>query len=138
MSTTAIPEIGSVWVGKLHAHEAIVIWADKKTVVYDFSICAGSTRRFGACTDIFYLSYSPKPRTITVSDVELPEPMREALKDGDMYWFTCITEQGGVYETSWDGDPFDQLNLKRGNVFRTKEDAQAWFEFEVKQRRGEL
>lgn len=83
-------------------------------------------------------AYYTAQARIAELEVELPEPIREALKDGDMYWFTCITEQGGVYETSWDGDPFDQLNLKRGNVFRTKEDAQAWFEFEVKQRRGEL
>ena len=132
-----IPEIGSVWMHKgSNKFEATVVWTDSKSVVFDCSNPEGYAGRSHHTVDMFLYYYSPKPCTITINGVELPEPMREALKDGDMYWFTCITEQGGVYETSWDGDPSDLLHLKRGNVFRTEAAAQAWFEFEVKHRGG--
>ncbi|MEF2156432.1 hypothetical protein V3390_09385 [Luteimonas sp. FXH3W] len=136
---TDIPQPGSVWVDKDDPKiEAVVLWADEKTVVYDYSVPANDSDRHVRSTPMFVKYYTPKPRTITVAGVELPEPMREALKDGERYWLTDITEERGVYKNTWTDHPIHLHNLKRGGVFRTKEDAQAWFEFEVRQRGGEV
>ena len=68
--------------------------------------------------------------------VELPEPLREAPAIDEEYWYTNITESDGVYTDTWDGLSYELLMLKRGGIFRTKEDALAWFDFEVKLRGG--
>ena len=94
--------------------------------------------RNSSSTHSFLHGYGPKPRTITVNGVELPEPLREAPSIGEEYWFTSITESDGVCTDTWDGLPYELLMLKRGGIFRTKEDALAWVEFDVKLRGGEL
>lgn len=141
MNTSAItiPEIGSVWVAKGNAlFEATIVWADEKTVVYDFSDGTGYRHRYCLHDPHFLEQYEPKRRTITVNGTELPEPIREALNEGEEYWVVDILERDGVCTDTWGGAPCELLLLRRGQVFRTKEDAQVWFEFEIKQRGGEV
>lgn len=136
---TDIPQPGSVWVYKDNAlFEAVVVWADEKTVVYDYSVRTNHSNRTTHPTPLFVEYYTPKPRTITVAGVELPEPLREATAVGEWYWFTDITVGRGVFQCRWTDHPTDLLYLKRGNAFRTEADARAWLEFEVRQRGGEV
>lgn len=136
---TDIPQPGSVWVAKDNALYAVkIVWADEKTVVYDGPENVALVTRRTLRAHLFSEYFVPKPRAITVAGVELPEPLREAPAMGEAYWLTDITEERGVYKNTWTDHPIHLHNLKRGGVFRTKEDALAWFEFEVKQRGGEV
>lgn len=68
--------------------------------------------------------YRRKPRTISINGVEIPEPVREPLNDGAIYYVANPFEDDVIYNVaSWDGDSCDKDCLKKGLIFRTKEDA---------------
>ena len=73
---------------------------------------------------VFYndFEYRRKPRTLTYT-VTIPEPMREAPKDGNEYYVPCqlAPALGGSFE--WYNGDLDKLYLKRGLCFATEEDA---------------
>ncbi|MEF2147753.1 hypothetical protein [Aquilutibacter rugosus] len=136
---TDIPQPGSVWIAKDNALYAVkIVWADEKTVVYDGPENVALVTRRTLRAHLFSEYFVPKPHTITVAGVKLPEPLREAPAMDEWYWIMAITEERGVFQCRWTGLQFDLFHLKRGCAFRTEADAKAWFEFEVKQRGGEL
>lgn len=71
--------------------------------------------------DIIGMFEEPK-----ISIEDLPKPFNP--KDGEPYYY--IT--GGIIEREskfWDTNNFDITAAKRGNCFRTREDAQKWLDF---------
>lgn len=68
------------------------------------------------------------PRTITVAGVEVPEPMREVPEHGAEYWF--VNNGGCVHNDIWRGVGIDYGRLRQGNVFATREGAEARAEAE--------
>ncbi len=67
-------------------------------------------------------AYRRKPRTLTYS-VTIPEPLREAPHDGEVYFIPNFARNLFYLTTRWDGDCVDNFRLKRGLCFATKEDA---------------
>ena len=67
--------------------------------------------------------YRRKPKTLTYT-VTIPEPLREAPKEGEKYYYSDPTEKDFYRRNLWDGgDSFDLRFLNRGLCFATKEDA---------------
>ena len=128
-------EVGSEWVLKSSRQIfATVLFVDHKSVLFEYR--DDWTRQVFSYGN-FLDAFNPKPHTITVAGVELPEPLREAPSEGETYWITDFLERFGICKYTWMNLNFDAHNLKRGNAFRTEADAKAWLEFEVKQRGGE-
>ena len=66
--------------------------------------------------------YRRKPSTMTYT-VTIPEPMREAPHDGEVYFIPNFARNRFYLNTHWDGDCVDNFRLERGLCFATKEDA---------------
>ena len=70
--------------------------------------------------------YRLAPRTVTITGpggtFEIPEPVREPLKDGVKYWCACIEN---VTSTCWDGCQLDKTLMSQGRIHLTEEAAQA-------------
>lgn len=67
--------------------------------------------------------YRRKPRTISINGIDVPEPVREPLENGQRCF---IPEIGGMllYSlTEWDGGGIDYRLLERGMIHLTKEAA---------------
>lgn len=64
-----------------------------------------------------------KQKTIVVNDIEVPEPVREPLKVGEVYWI--CTGIDAVVEATWYASGFDDKRLALGLIHRTKKDAEA-------------
>lgn len=83
--------------------------------------------------------FAPVKNTVTVytkdGPVELPAPEKVAPDVGTEFFNGT---SGEVYELLWRDNHADRFNLRLGNVFLRREDAQAWADFQAKQRRGEL
>lgn len=71
---------------------------------------------------LIHYEYRRKPRTLTYS-VTIPEPLREAPKVGEKYYYSGLIDEELHGGTEWDGAPIELRLLKRGLCFATKEDA---------------
>ena len=69
-----------------------------------------------------HAEYRRKPRTLT-DTVTIPEPMREAPKDGNEYYVPCQLAPALWGSFEWYNGDLDKLYLKRGLCFATREDA---------------
>lgn len=70
-----------------------------------------------------YFEYRIRPCTIRIGDIDVPEPVREALKDGTQY-FTAAIDLDDFYNVyTWYSDLADAGMLKAGIVHLTKEAA---------------
>jgi len=74
--------------------------------------------------------YRRKPATVTICGVELPEPVREPLEDGDRYCVVGLADVS-LLRCEWCGDSIDKERLHQGRIHRSAEDARAWREFLV-------
>ena len=63
-----------------------------------------------------------KPRTLTYT-VTIPEPLREAPKNGSEYYVPCELSPALWGSFEWYNGDLDKLYLKRGLCFSTEEDA---------------
>lgn len=64
-----------------------------------------------------------KPATIRIGNYDVPEPVREALEVGEKYFVAHLF--GEIESWIWRGDyKWSGSCLKRGLIFRTKEDAE--------------
>lgn len=72
----------------------------------------------------FTMKYRRKPRTININGFEVPEPVRELLKDGAEYYIPSLKSSGGHDCHNWHGDDYDNLWLAKGLIHLTKEAAQ--------------
>lgn len=86
------------------------------------------------------LSYAPdriyriKPRTIKIGEVDVPEPVRDEseLNEGDLYYIASPTNKDLYERASWNNHPWDLLMLKRGRIYKTKENAIVHAKAEIK------
>ena len=67
--------------------------------------------------------YRIKPRTIRIGEYDVPEPCREPLQKGDMYWIASLDEESPLLEYTWREDRIDTIWLSRGIIHHTKEAA---------------
>lgn len=72
-----------------------------------------------SCHDLFM-----DERTIRIGDVEVPEPVRHVLKNGEYYW-VANADAREVTQYKWYSDTADFLFLRRGLIHRTKEAAKS-------------
>jgi len=66
-----------------------------------------------------------KPKTVVVNGVEVPEPVREALRIGDRYWLVALDATGLTDVHQWDRDDLDRLWLSRGLIHLTRAAAES-------------
>lgn len=71
--------------------------------------------------------YLRKPRTIRIGEIEIPEPVREPLQNGEKYFVPAIDYDGhdNINSFEWDGDSADTRLLNQGMVHLTGEAALA-------------
>ena len=70
--------------------------------------------------------YRRKPRTIRIGEIDIPEPVREQLQNGEEYFvpaIECFCKY--THNFSWDNDSTDKRLLKKGMVHLTNEAALA-------------
>jgi len=85
-----------------------------------------------------YYRWAPKPkpkRTVTINGKVLVAPEVDAPAKDRGYFFIDLT--GAAIRMRWDGCTTEVGCLTAGNVFLTREDAQAMADWLVKCRRGE-
>ena len=90
---------------------ALVLWRERR-----FS--------FGEMKMTANIAYRRKPRTIHIGKIEITEPVREPLQNGENYFVPAI-DCGDCHANrfSWDNDSTDKRLLKQGVVHLTTEDA---------------
>ena len=70
--------------------------------------------------------YRRKPRTIRIGEIDIPEPVREPLQNGENYFVPAIDcGDECTHRFSWDDDSTDKRLLKQGMVHLTNEAALA-------------
>ena len=67
--------------------------------------------------------YRIKPRTIRIGEYDVPEPCREPLEKGDLYWVATIEEEIPLRGYTWREYRIDTICLSRGIIHRTQEAA---------------
>ena len=82
--------------------------------------------------------YRRKPTTITIGGEEVPEPEREPLDVGELYWVASTRQGGLAYYSRWYCDDTDMSRLRFGLVHRTKEAAVAHIKALIKVSGGEI
>jgi len=70
-----------------------------------------------------YIQYRRKPKTIKIGNYDVPEPIREALKNGTGYYIPSFVAPNKVWAYSWDGGGIDQHVLECGLIHLTAEAA---------------
>ena len=82
-----------------------------------------------------FFRWAPKPkRTVTINGKVLVAPEVDAPADDVDVWATAVV---GIQSFRWYDSPVNTVLLSTGNVFLTREDAQAMADWLVKCRRGE-
>ena len=68
--------------------------------------------------------YRRKPRTIRIGEIEVPEPVREPLQNGEKYFVPAI-DYGDYHANifAWSNDYTDKRLLRQGMVHLTNEAA---------------
>lgn len=82
--------------------------------------------------------YRRKPTSITIGGEEVPEPAREPLDAGELYWVTSLEHEDLAYFLRWSCDSIDMKRLRLGLVHRTKEAAAAHTKALIKVSGGEV
>ena len=68
------------------------------------------------------MGYRRKPRTININGFEVPEPVREPLEDGDIYYLISFADD--IYEMEWRGHESGKRWLNLGIIHLTREAAE--------------
>ena len=72
-----------------------------------------------------HYEYRRKPKTITINGIEVPEPIREAPKVGEQFFFVDLSLPTLTTYHPWEDDAYDRAWLKKGLIHSTKEAALA-------------
>ena len=73
-----------------------------------------------------YIKYRRKPRTIRIGEIDIPEPVREPLRNGEKYFVPAIDcGDECTRRFPWEDDPTDKRLLRKGLVHLTEEAALA-------------
>ncbi|MDE9548907.1 hypothetical protein [Xenorhabdus bovienii] len=68
--------------------------------------------------------YRLKPRTIRIGDIDVPEPVREKLKHGTVYYYPNLYNMDRSYSHNfYEGMDFDKSMLQRGLIHLDHESA---------------
>lgn len=67
--------------------------------------------------------YRIKSHTIRIGEYDVPEPCREPLEKGDLYWVAALKEDSPLHGYTWEDDRIDTVWLLRGIIHRTQEAA---------------
>ena len=67
--------------------------------------------------------YRIKSKTIRIGEYDVPEPCREPLEKGDLYWVATLEEDSPIHWYTWRDDRIDTVWLSRGIIHRTQEAA---------------
>ena len=67
--------------------------------------------------------YRIKPSTIRIGEYDVPEPCREPLENGDLYWIASLDEERPLLGYTWREDRIDDIWLSRGIIHCTQEAA---------------
>ena len=67
--------------------------------------------------------YRIKPHTIRIGEYDVPEPCREPLEKGDLYWVAALDEENPIHRYTWRDYRIDDIGLSRGIIHRTQEAA---------------
>jgi len=68
--------------------------------------------------------YRIRPRTIRIGDIDVPEPVRESLIDGD-YYFIADCSAREPRSAVWRGISYDRFLLSSGLIHRDASSAEA-------------
>jgi len=66
-----------------------------------------------------------KPKTVVVNGVEVLEPVRELLSDGDCYYIPQVLRADVVNRLTWHGNAEDVMLLSRGLIHLTRAAAES-------------
>ena len=95
---------------------------------YDYDIPKREEDRWHTCLANFGFcsngKYRRKPETFKINGFDVPEPVRQQLKDGQVYYTITMTNSDPISDAYWDGCPFDLRALKRGVIHLTREAAE--------------
>ena len=69
--------------------------------------------------DIYRAKPAPAP-TIIVNGIEVPEPVRDALENGDKYWLAITSGQELSIDLIWRDHPIHHTRLNRGLIHLTE------------------
>tara|TARA_R110000822_G_C15082049_1_gene469759 strand:+ start:214 stop:630 length:417 start_codon:yes stop_codon:yes gene_type:complete len=61
------------------------------------------------------------PATLFINGIEVPEPVREPLNDGERYF---VTDLRRCYGSEWDNDEYDSQRLRAGIIHITGSSAE--------------
>ena len=72
------------------------------------------------------IKYRRKPKTVSINGIEVPEPVREPLEDGQEYWLadTSTSNASMTRGCVWRGDGYDYKWLAAGLIHLSEEAAQ--------------
>lgn len=70
-----------------------------------------------------HTEYRIKPKTIRIGDIDVPEPVREALEIGQEY-FVASPAMGGGSQFMWNGCAHDLKFLRHGLIHLNREAAE--------------
>lgn len=70
-----------------------------------------------------WINYRRKPRTILINGIEVPEPVKQDLEPGRLFFLVNILDHEKIYSTSWNSNPIYDMWLKRGLIHLTEENA---------------
>jgi len=98
-------------------------YADPENVVVEYWIGNAWERCDGEPIWSPGLDYRIRPRTIRIGDIDVPEPVRDCLRDGIEYFIVALGSIDLHGRTSWKDDNSDARWLKAGLVHLTKEAA---------------
>lgn len=69
------------------------------------------------------VKYRIKPSTIRIGEYDVPEPCREPLEEGDLYWVAALDVESPLPRYTWRDYRIDTVCLSRGIIHRTQEAA---------------
>ena len=110
----------------MDAKEAAKAWANGENLQYELT--SGNWHDYQPVSgkDVVFLScnkYRIKPRTIRIGEYDVPEPVREPLKDGERYFTEDPSIPSLVWVSFWVGSPVDIHRLENGLIHRTEKAA---------------
>ena len=95
--------------------------ANGETVEYDLTTGGWETKKHANMSKT--RKYRIKPHTIRIGKYDVPEPCREPLQKGDMYWLATLEEDSPRDWYTWIDGRLDTVWLSRGIIHRTQEAA---------------
>lgn len=95
--------------------------ANGETIEYDLTTGGWETKEHADISKA--RKYRIKPKTIRIGEYDVPEPCREPLENGDLYWIADLGGESPLLGCTWREDRIDDIWLLRGIIHRTQEAA---------------